>query len=224
MSENTTPITAAQALELFTGKDDPRAWVNSPVLDGEHVCATNGHWLIRVGSALVDLPQPGGRETAQPNLQKIFAAHWRDLRDNAVPLSALALPDPEPCSQCSGSGKWRASDCESCDGEGWFWHFDHEYACKACETTGRARDSEAELSTCDACRGHGICIEHSVFDVGGQHFSLHYLQLLKRIPGCRFDPGDGGDEVGLFTFPLAGGGVACGILIRGGVDVQRQTA
>lgn len=109
MSENTTPITAAQALELFTGKDHPRAWVNSPVLDGEHVYATNGHWLIRVGSALVDLPQPGGRETAQPDLQKTFAAHWRDLRDNAVPLSALALPDPEPCSQCSGSGKWRAT-------------------------------------------------------------------------------------------------------------------
>lgn len=49
-------------------------------------------------------------------------------------------------------------------------------------------------------------------NVGQNYFSMVYLRALKAIPGCTFDPGQGG-EVGRFKFPLAEGGEAMGLLM-----------
>lgn len=216
-----TPITALDALDLFREHEEVhQPWMNAPILIDDFAMATNGHWLVEVDRVLVGHLTPGESPPEKVKARELLQRGWRTFGADATPMAAIALPDTQPCAVCHGAGSYGYSDCRSCQGRGWFVHLDDEYNCKACDSEGIVPDAAAEPQTCPYCAG--LCIDiarpdSTGVDVGDNHFGLHYLQLLKRIPGCWFDPGVGGGtdhgQMGLFTFPLQGGYMARGCLM-----------
>ena len=215
------PLTALQALHLFKSHDEPhRRWMESPVLIDDYALATNGHWLVQIDRVLVGHLSPSEPPPVRVKPLDLLQRGWRPFGPDATPMAAMALPDAERCKACDGAGQYGYSSCACCEGAGWFERDGHDYTCKSCDGEGLVADYTAAPAPCRYCEGHGIEISYGQgggVDVASNHFTLHYLQMLKSIPGCWFDPGRGGGvdggQMGLFTFPLEGGYMARGALM-----------
>lgn len=171
---------ATSELQRFcAGKDDIRDYLQAPWRHEGFIYATNGHWCVRTpDDGRVDLAEPG----KQPAAAKLFELHTR------APGTFLALPeipskrDLGLCSRCEGRGVTRMSDCDDCDGKGYFFHGRHEYECQECETGGRVGDCTAPEEPCDGCAGTGEDI-HIGIDVFSGHFAAHYVRRIAELPG-----------------------------------------
>ena len=178
-------------LKPFCAVNDIRTYLNAPFVVDGHTIATNGHVLIRVPGADHDA-DPSLPVQVQSSIRKMFQPEDTDF----VPLPAL--PDPQKCPLCNGTGFIENADCEDCDGRGEFMHGAHIYECKNCDGTGTVGRAECWDSECD-----GGFVREGV-KIGDATFSARYLRLIAALPNARicangpqgtaafvFDGGDG---------------------------------
>ena len=198
-----TPITTAAALAMFCNPESIFIWKDGPFAIGEHVYATNGHWIVRLNPpAGHQYPQADPEWPPTPKAPGMFTdAAARPWSDDTVAMAGMALPPAATCPKCKGTGTILWVDCDTCGGRG----------CIECGGTGGwVSDNMGEALPCFSCDG-GVDDNWKGVNVGCNHFSMKYLRGLKAIPGCTFDPGQDMD-LGRFRFPLAEGGEAVGLL------------
>ncbi len=198
----TGPITTAAALALFCDPESIYSYKSAPFTIGQHVYATNGHWIVRVALASSQ-PHPVADITWP--VQKavdMFAAAAHPWSDDACAMAGMALPEQATCPACKGTGTIFWNECSMCQGEG----------CSECGGAGGwPNDGTGDAIPCFMCDS-GIDDNWKGVNVGCNHFSMRYLRELKAIPGCTFDPGQD-QAYGRFRFPLAEGGEAHGLLM-----------
>lgn len=152
-------------LAKFTGKNDPKEWLNSPFNIGKETVATNGHVLVAV-------PKLKGYRQLPAKLEKVTTAVAKQLAfiptENLIPLPATEKTDEYPCRSCRDTGK-NFVDHTLCEG----------YGCSAC-------DHDGEVQTSDPCRDcNGTLISAIAMKVGDTNYRIDekYLNLFKDFPG-----------------------------------------
>lgn len=187
-------------LRSFCAADfELREWMRQPWLLGEHIYATNGHFMVRVPKGdLVAGPCSFGEKAAA-----MFAGQFKGTFE---PLPAI--PEPEPCETCEGEGKCSRIDCADCDGKGSFEHGRHDYMCKECDGDGEVSDDDAPLRTCRTCwgRGHKLDRDATSIRIGEAAFQATYLHQIAKLPGVVF-AANGPAEAGAFRFDGGGEGL-----------------
>jgi hypothetical protein len=189
-----------EILKKFCSDDATRVNVATPWSKGEHSYATNGHILIRV-PRLEDVPE---RDDAPGAVDKMFdipaPAEWFPLAEIALP--DVALTTEKTCPDCNGTVGEEGADCPECDGAGTVdfdnRFSDYEVDCKTC-------DGEGKIKKCETCNSTGKIEVKSLnpVAVGGAHFQLHYLLLLKELPNCKIGPAE--KPMGQAPFQFDGG-------------------
>ncbi len=156
--------------------NDPRDYLQKPFRQAGMIYATNGHFFVEIpddGRELVHAP-----ESRLPKVKTII--------DKLKAAEFFTIPESEmnPCSPCHGAGVHSAVECESCDGQGEFEHYGHNYDCAPCNGTGRI-GSAGVLTTCLRCDGIGeAAFGAETTRVGGALFATRYLRFLVRmLPG-----------------------------------------
>ena len=179
-----------ELLKKFVSQNDPREYMRSPFNRGEWTYATNWHIAVRV-------PKIDGIATlAEKHIPELEGLFKRTRSDNAF-VALPPLPPLEKCLMCNGTGT--AYECPDCDGEGEFEHGTHSYCCKECNGSGQVEYGSTDVSACWHCGGTGVA-RYKPVKVGGSHFDLFYLHLIKGLPVAKFAPGAGRMDMARFVF------------------------
>jgi hypothetical protein len=176
---------------------DPRVYLHVPFSRGGWTYACNGHVAVRVPSALWD-PAPGLPADTIPQLDGMFAE--AALRSDWTTIPTLQAP--ERCDRCGGLGYLTGDECESCDGQGEFTHFDHRYECKCCEGLGLFTRPHGQKRV--SCPQFG-CIRGSISStafIGENSVQLVYLHWMSKLPDVMVSPGRSGERL---HFRFSGG-------------------
>ena len=188
-----------EILKKFCATDAGHINLATPFSKGEYSYATNGYILIRV-PRLADVPE---RDDA-PSTDSLFP--YKDPPEWFA-LTEIAMPDVAPitektCPDCNGIVGEEGAECPECDGDG-IVEFDNRYSdyeidCKTC-------DGEGKIKKCETCNSTGKIEVKSLnpVAVGGAHFQLHYLLLLKELPNCKIGPAE--KPMGQAPFQFDGG-------------------
>lgn len=203
----TNPITTAAALAMFVRAESVWPWTLEPIAIGAHAFATDRNWLVRtpLGNLTVKSRENLVRYGVPNNMPELidtaFAQPWPT---DALTMAGMALPEPEQCTACNGTGLISWIDCSDCKGNG----------CKECDGAGGwpAEGSGGEPIDCFLCQG-GVTNASEPVRVGETMLAIGYLWKLKTIPGCTLAPGYGEEVASRFRFPLAEGGEALGLLM-----------
>lgn len=175
---------ATEILAMFVAKIDSRETLLKPFRIGDFVYATNGHWCARVPAEGIEA---GDATDKHPkNIEGLFD---KAPTEGFMPLPDV--PDPGACMSCKGRGFGRNDECDACDGDGSFWHHDHNYDCKSCNGNGDIfTPSASKNDPCPHCYGHGVESNTGGTKVGEATFSNRYLWLLRKLPGIEIAPGE----------------------------------
>jgi hypothetical protein len=146
-----TPAPIEILQRYFSVKDDPRVHFHPHTIDGR-ACSTNGQWI-----AVLDTP-PDGVELRTGDVQGKYdprgiLAAIDSYTGDFVPASAIGISAIR-CRHCEGTGLATETDCDDCDGDGWFSHGSHTYECKNCDGLG-VITQPGTGTTCSACYGTG---------------------------------------------------------------------
>ena len=71
--------------------------------------------------------------------------------------------------------------------------------CLMCNGSGQVEYGSTDVSACWHCGGTGVA-RYKPVKVGGSHFDLFYLSLIKGLPGAKFAPGAGRMDMARFVF------------------------
>ena len=187
-------MTKSEILAMFVAKNDIRSYLMKPALIGEYVYASNGHWIVRIPAAEAQA-EACESESFIKNAPAVFE---KAKQENFIPLPAQ--PEPVKCHHCKGTGMGTGGDCESCEGDGEFYHHDHYYECKSCDGDGCTfqftRDGKDE---CPYCDGSGYEIgRDSTIAFGDSSYASRYLYRLSLLPGIEI--ATAGDAAARFRF------------------------
>lgn len=186
-------MTHAELFAMFcvhAQDDDPRLSLKSPMVEGEYIYATNGHWMVRIPASAYDGTAgevPLKKNYPKKHLGDMFSA----AQQNAGELLALEpIPAPPQCEWCCGSGVLKAQNCKSCGGSGKFNHHQYTYGCAPCEATGRIKPL-IEAQWCEYCSGRGLRFgpDDKPARYRGANISPVYLHLLSKLPGAKLAMG-----------------------------------
>lgn len=211
-----TLMTVDRAAELFSMTKDINRYPLWSVL-GDKAVAFDRIWAIRIPAGLVS--RQTDSEEVRLRAEKVNALideATSRMRSSPINLNHLNLGDVSKCGFCMGAGRLLCVECESCNGDGDFYHHDHLYDCKACKGEGIQCFPviSVEGEVCTSCMGSGIAINRlSPVMVGDKHFNQGRLQVLSKMKGLRFYTSEDERVEGVFTFPLKEGGDAFGILM-----------
>lgn len=177
-------MTADEILSMFVAKVDSREILLKPFRVGDFVYASNGHWIARVAADGVQAEYITDKHPK--NVVELFDSA---PTDGFVPLPELE--DPGKCERCNGFGRGFTNKCESCKGEGYFYHHDDMYTCKPCDGEGETfRASAVGPDACYFCMGLGVAVQTMKgAKVGEQTYGAHYLWSLRKLPGIEIAPG-----------------------------------
>lgn len=183
-------------LSKFSARADIREYLRQPFRCSEGIVASNGHILVCVADDGGN--HPDGPKTMDPPVSK-FRMNTGEPGREWFDMSAITLPDREPCTYCGGSGYEHQEDCEDCDGEGEFEHGLHSYDCKACRGTGKvdATPGQGEKVACYRCDGSGE--SQQTVRVGKALLQRRYLARIAELPSARIGTA-GSLETVVFTF------------------------
>jgi hypothetical protein len=100
-------------LQPFCWPDNTRPRLQTPWTREGFTYATDGFICIRV-PALPEVTRTDG-----PVAENTFQSLDMLSEADAIPLSAIAIPEPKPCETCDGGNRKEVDvDCEECDGAG----------------------------------------------------------------------------------------------------------
>jgi len=193
-----------ELLQKFCAANDYREYIRRPWKVGERVYATNGKYAIRLDSA--DGHSVEEITGKRANVEKLIAEHVVVSEWGSVPN----LPAKIDCWACRGTGKVRLGECEDCDGNGSFWHGNHDYECQNCDGTGwHAVDGGAEQD-CSHCLGIGeeLCRRENFTKVYNATVDGAFLRVIAQLPNVKVSSGKTATDPIMFEFD---GG--CGLLM-----------
>lgn len=192
-------------LMRFTGKGDPRPYMNKPIPCPGGAFATNGHVMIFVEGAVAEPPGPLPEKFAE--VAEKYRKKAQVLSPSAwTPAQSLPLEGDRQCVTCEGVGRIRSENCDDCGGDGFFVHGRHEYSCQECDGEGVIDTPTSTGEDCPSCGGSKIHPEPvQLGDVTGVGLSTRYLYQLRELPGCEFAWADN-----VIVFRFAGG---CGVVM-----------
>ncbi len=188
-------LTLKQLQWFCAQASDEREFLRKPFRRGAFVYATNGHIGVRVlgdGIKADEIPPD-----KLPSLEVLF---------DRPPPSALVdfptVPLAAKCVSCKGKRTVRLGSCEDCNGDGTFFHGQHEYDCKHCDGDGWTDDysdgATVEDRPCGNCNGLGrIGARHVVAAAG---FQQVYLNWIARLPGPVLFAAGGPEDSAAFAF------------------------
>lgn len=200
-------------LTPFCGKGDVRTYLNAPFAIAGGTGASNGLILVWLAEEICGtLIGPKEAEFLGRLEQLIVRAKsdWNDADSQWVSVETIYTVTHK-CPHCDGTRLVSIAHCDDCDGEGSFWHGNHEYDCKNCEGAGEAKETGFG-EPCDECEGTGKSglREPCSFGFAGQfdHDSWTVesalVSRLRKLPGCRIKRYDSRPSEGL-TFVFDGG-------------------
>ena len=154
-----------ELLGLYYRKYEYREVLRQPFLQDGRVCATDGHMLIRISTALCEgdyQERPGGQ--LPPNTAAVIPVPntKEPLTYRKLEVALNATPDEHPgrCPECNGEGdvKWK------------YW-----------DKRGRIHTQQ---DTCPVCDGAGVVDEYAVtkyqYSIHGAFLCLHHVKTLLR--------------------------------------------
>lgn len=191
-------------LQSFAASGDIRGYLNAPFQDDGHAIATNSHIAVIIFEA------GGGLPTAHEKMIGRVQALERDSRQysQALPITLPERP-AMPCKHCEGSGLVIVTDCDDCDGDGYFCHGNYEYECLACKGGGDlikpAPKGTSDAEACMPCNGSGAGFRTIDLEVDGirYRFQERYLKLIQGLPNHKLLVN--GDPKALARFEFDGG-------------------
>ena len=179
-------------------------YLQKPLRTAQGMVYCNGHILV-CAPYLDD-----GEEyaTTPAIMQDALARFAREssAAGESVDMQSLVLPEARVCPDCNGAGYLYVLPCESCDGEGTFKHYGHEYECRECEGCGYAslsqltdhsKNKSAKRQKCTECDSYGD--QSQSVPLGNAFFARHYLAMIADLPGCKLWP-NGTTNGSAFTF------------------------
>jgi hypothetical protein len=164
-------------LRKFCAVNDIRYYLLNPIRRDGFLYATNGHIAV----CIPDNPEiDASNDETRPDFSFIHKAMAEITEFNPV---SVEMPPPATCPTCGGAG-FRV-ECPDCDGDGTFYHGDHEYDCKNCDGDGTLPADEGEKGTvpCSHCDSTG----HDPFQtvrIGNSPFARRYVSMLKELPNA----------------------------------------
>lgn len=192
-------------LKAFSGKDDPRKYLNSPWKENGKATACNGYITIQLDDMQgTDYPPPDTAIAGRiPTLLAQTLANKVELQI-VFPVEA-----PKKCGNCDRTGFVRSKECDECDGEGRFEHGSHEYDCKECRGEGRIHTSadrnNSNAKECPCCDGIGTLSRYIDLRANGTtyRFRENYLRLISALPAARLLAG--AESTAAVRFEFEGG-------------------
>lgn len=152
----------SKVLNMMTGKDPYRVWINSPFQEGDVAIATDSKMLVAIPLSLTE-GAPERHETAPAEVLSIFPAATMFGRYVLASDIAEILSKHEK--------EQDEIECEVCEGEGVFFADD--------------TDDDEDGVTCCECGGLGgtpiDSYSHTALKylrIGGHYFSLYYMEKL----------------------------------------------
>ena len=183
-------------------ENDSRTYLQKPFRVAEGIVYCDGKILVCVPE---DGKEHAPAKLAMEDAVTRFTRNW-SATGECVDMQALVLPAARVCPDCKGNGHLWVLPCESCDGNGVFEHYGHEYECRECEGDGYASLSQltdhsgnksAKRQKCSACDGYGD--QSQSVPLGNAFFARHYLAKIAALPGCKLWP-NGARGGSAFTF------------------------
>lgn len=213
-------------LAPFCGKDDQRAYLNEPFCVAGGTGACNG--LILVWLDDKSSGKPLGAKEAE-SLERVIARAKAEAAQPEAQWVAVETIRTSSCkcTQCDGTGVVSVVDCEDCDGDGEFWHGNHQYDCKECDGAGH-QNITGIGEQCEECGGTGKneIGQPSAYGVTGADaftVSSHFISRMRKLPGCRIkrycSRPSGGRGL---TFVFEGGVGIVMPLIKNPIEVEAQ--
>lgn len=199
---------AAALLAPFIGKNDPRAWLNAPIILRGNLIGTNGHVCVCVADAGAGKEETFLGSVGGPLLkilENVESIEWSACLIDAGSVRTDPRVGDDSCSVCSGTGNVAYEDCSDCGGVGEFEHGHHTYTCQECSGVGRIylRSAlEEDKRECPECRGTGKTNVPSTIRDGESSIGMRNVCRLNRLPECQIDPVI---KHGLFWFRFSGG-------------------
>jgi hypothetical protein len=173
-------MSTLDVLQPFVGKNDIREYLRAPWRDAGFIYASNGRWIVRIPD---DGREVAERGPSHPKAAQLFAKFVRDgSQFTACPVVPSAKLAGHICTICKGRGKVRVSDCDDCDGKGYFLHGRHEYDCRECNESGKLANESAEPTDCQSCDGTGERSDVGV-EFNSAFIGAHYARHIATLPG-----------------------------------------
>lgn len=171
--------------KFFCSAEDPRHFLHQPGHFNGRICATNGHWfaVMPAGTPIpADMPAVEGYDPTD------FIAACDNPDPGTVWLRAMqvGVTPSRPCGLCDGAGRVSLTDCDVCDGQGYFKMGSHTYECEDCGGTGDVWGA-GDDHPCKDCDGEGIdspgAYTPSTLGPPRRAASGHYIHLLRQLDG-----------------------------------------
>lgn len=180
-------------LQTFCGKDSMFGYTNHPFPAGAFWCATNGHVLALHAGDGTQLPDSVLKELPARVPPRLLEYAHEAAHQQFTPLAALIdgleQVEPEPCSECGGTGKSRRVTCPECNGDGEVdaetdYNTYYGLECKTCDGDGWVHGHKSEESDCEACGGSGnVYAKDKRVSILGALLQPHYFDLIKDLSG-----------------------------------------
>lgn len=177
--------------------DDPRQYLYKPFMCKFGATASNGHTAIAVREMQVDhdgTGMPKGFPQAVERYLDRTVSNW-------IALSSITIPpiECEQCWYCKGQKRGSMIQCDSCDGDGYFFHHGYQYDCHNCVGNGEFFAPNESDPPCVNCDGRGeVARREQTMQVGNAWFNPEYLSWVAELPNAEISP-DGQDSA-LFRF------------------------
>jgi len=183
----------ANLLAQFCATSDVRDYLCYPNRIGSYIYATNGWIGIRI-------PDDGSLEARECDKLESMPAMFEVPVAEFIDLPALPLPNN--CKACSGSGREYKEPCDECDGNGEFEHGTHTYDCKRCDGGGgkvQLAIREGLGVPCEDCGGTGHD-KSQIASVGSSTYLRNLLEKIAGLPGARIQIHANGCHAARFIF------------------------
>lgn len=128
--------TIDKILSMYIDKDFQKEVLRTPIVQGDRVCATNGHIMIFISKNLVETDYPAMDEPdcacffeKEPNCNVTVQASVlaEKIKESTVMVPETYQQDRVQCKECEGNGlvEWKyktwaiKGDCPACNGMGY---------------------------------------------------------------------------------------------------------
>lgn len=128
--------TMNKILSMYIDKDFQKEVLRTPIVQGKHVYASEGHIMIRVSKTLVEADYPAAdkpdcaiffRKKSNYNITVSASFLAEKIKESTVLIPETYQQERVECKECDGEGlvEWeykhwvREEDCPVCDGTGY---------------------------------------------------------------------------------------------------------
>lgn len=181
-------------LNKFCEVGDIRGYLNHPFPAGLFWCATNGHVMAMTAGDGSQLPKRVLESLPARVPPRLLEYAHEVAHQEFTVLCALTGDlvqiEPEPCSECNGSGRSSRTTCPECDGEGEVElesdYNTYEVDCKMCRGNGYIKHKTNDMTApcCEVCDGSGKAYgRNQRVSILSADIQPQYFDLIKSLDG-----------------------------------------